>query len=102
MGKEATQFKEGNPGKPKGAVNKTTKAVKEVFAEVFNQLQEDPEQEYHLTKWAKKNTTEFYKLSSKLIPIALGGDPDNPIGVSSLEGLNFEQLYQLKHGRKPD
>lgn len=102
MGKEVTQFKEGNPGKPVGAVNKTTRKVKEVFAQVFNELQEDPEQEYHLSKWAKKNSTEFYKLSSKLIPIQLGGDPENPIGISSLDNLTFEQLYQLKHGRKPE
>jgi hypothetical protein len=35
MGKESTQFKEGNPGKPKGAVNKSTKAAKEVFISIM-------------------------------------------------------------------
>lgn len=77
MGKEVTQFKKGNPGKPKGAVNKTTKLVKEVFADVFNDLQKD--KVANLKAWAKKNPTEFYKLSSKLIPLQLSGDPDNPI-----------------------
>lgn len=70
-------FKEGNPGKPKGAVNKTTKIVKDVFADVFTKLQSDPKAK--LLVWAKANPTEFYKLSSKLIPIQLGNDPENPL-----------------------
>jgi hypothetical protein len=35
MGKEKTQFKSGNPGKPKGAENKTTKAAKELFLSIM-------------------------------------------------------------------
>lgn len=70
-------FNKGNPGKPKGAVSKTTRLVKDVVAEVFNELQDDPK--VKLKAWAKENPTEFYKLSSKLIPIQLGNDPDNPI-----------------------
>lgn len=31
MPKEATQFKKGNKGKPKGAVNKTTRDIKEAY-----------------------------------------------------------------------
>lgn len=34
MGKEKTQFKKGNPGKPKGAENKTTKQAKELVVEL--------------------------------------------------------------------
>ena len=82
--------KEGNPGKPVGAVNKTTRAVKEVFAQVFNELQEDPEKDYHLSQWAKKNSTEFYKLSSKLIPLSIGGDVDNPLVVAA--NISKEQI----------
>lgn len=59
-------FEKGNPGKPKGAVNKTTKLVKEVFAEAFAVLQED--EVVKLAVWGKENPTEFYKLASKLIP----------------------------------
>jgi hypothetical protein len=36
MGKEATQFKEGNSGKPKGAKNKVTKASKELFLQIMD------------------------------------------------------------------
>ena len=68
MAKTSTSFKKGTaPGRPKGAINKTTKAVKEVFATVFSDLQEDPK--YNLKIWAKENTTEFYKLATKLIPL---------------------------------
>jgi len=66
MGANATSFKKGAPGKPKGAVNKTTKLVKEVFAEAFNALQQDPT--VNLIEWGKREPTEFYKLASKLIP----------------------------------
>lgn len=79
------QFTKGNNGKPKGAVNKTTRLVKEVFADVFNDLQDDPKA--NLTKWAKANPTEFYKLASKLIPIQLGGTAENPLIFT----VNFKQ-----------
>lgn len=71
------RFGQGNPGKPKGAVNKTTKLVKEVFAEVFEKMQTDPD--VNLLSWGKENPTEFYKIASKLIPIQIGQDPDNPL-----------------------
>lgn len=100
MGKEATQFKEGNKGKPKGATNKATRMVKEVFAEVFNELQEDPEAS--LGEWAKKNTTEFYKLASKLLPIQVTGEGGGPIETSNLDNLSFEQLMQYKYGKDYD
>lgn len=35
MGKEKTQFKAGNPGKPKGAENKTTKQARELFISIM-------------------------------------------------------------------
>lgn len=63
-------FKPGQSGNPKGRApgtqNRITKAVKTVFEEVFTDLQGDPQA--NLTAWAKKNTTDFYKLASKLIP----------------------------------
>lgn len=99
MAGEATQFKPGNPGKPKGAIHHSTRIVKEVFADVFSKLQSDKKAK--LEAWAKANPTEFYKLASKLIPIQLAGDPESPIAVNMTEGLTFEQLYQLKYGVKP-
>jgi hypothetical protein len=81
-------FEKGNPGKPKGAVSKTTKLVKEVFAEVFTELQSDPTAK--LSAWGKQNPTEFYKLASKLIPIQIAGDPENPLSFTLKGALGFE------------
>ena len=63
------RFGKGNPGKPKGAVNKSTRLVKEVFAEVFSLLQDHSTA--NLQTWAETNPTEFYKLATKLIPTEL-------------------------------
>jgi hypothetical protein len=93
-------FKKGEGGRPPGAVNKVTRTVKEVFAKVFDELQDDPEA--NLMAWAKANKTEFYKLSSKLLPIQIAGDPEHPVTINAIDGLSFEKLYQLKYGKKPD
>ena len=75
-------FKKGAPGKPKGAVNKTTKLVKEVFADVFNDIQSHPTA--NLKAWAIQEPTEFYRLASKLIPTQMNieaniGLKDEPV-----------------------
>lgn len=60
----------GHPGwggRPKGTPNKVTASIRETFSNVFNALQND--EKANLTSWGKDNTTEFYKLASKLIPL---------------------------------
>jgi hypothetical protein len=37
----------------------------------------------------------------KLSRTTIEGNADNPVAVNMVEGLTFEQLYQLKHGAKP-
>lgn len=70
MAKGFDKGKSGNPnGKPKGAVNKFTATVKDVFTNVFTELQEDSE--VNLKSWGKNNPTDFYKLCAKLIPTAV-------------------------------
>lgn len=59
-------FEKGNPGKPKGAVNKNSKLIKEIFADAFYALQDDPDK--NLVAWAKDNQTDFFKLAIRLIP----------------------------------
>ena len=67
MAKTSTSFKKGeSKGRPKGAINKLTKTVKETVLGAFNELQADPKA--NIMAWAKENTTEFYKIASKLIP----------------------------------
>lgn len=59
-------FNKNNPGRPTGAVNKNQKLIKEVFADAFYALQEDPDN--NLIAWAKKNPNDFYKLGIRLVP----------------------------------
>lgn len=60
------QFKPGHKGgRPKGAVNKTTRAAKELFALV----NEDIGGRKAMAEWARENRTEFYKLYARTIPI---------------------------------
>lgn len=66
-----TKGREKTGGRAKGVQNKTTRLVKEVFSDVFTELQTDPKSK--LLVWAKKNPTEFYKLASKLIPTEIAG-----------------------------
>lgn len=63
------KFKEGNPGKPKGAKNKITKSVKEMVKAAFDELQND--KKANLVAWAKKNPRDFYTIAAKLIPTEL-------------------------------
>jgi hypothetical protein len=64
-------FKKGEPrlpnaGRKPGSPNKTTATVRETFENTFWMLQRGNTAD--LTTWATQNPTEFYKLSSKLIP----------------------------------
>jgi hypothetical protein len=72
-------YKKGEGGRPQGAVNQTTKQVKEVFQEVFTKLQSHPSA--NLYNWAIQEPGEFYKLAGKLIP-----------GQSNLEVVSFKLL----------
>lgn len=71
MGKEATQFKKGEGGRPKGVQNKITRTVKETVLSVFNELQTDPK--HCLKAFAKESPKEFYQIAAKLIPTEVSG-----------------------------
>lgn len=75
-------------GRQKGTPNKATATVKEAFAEAFEILQSD--EESNLIQWGKENTTEFYKLASKLIPLQVSGDPENPLTVQVITGMEIK------------
>ena len=66
-------------GREKGTPNKNTATVREAFENAFKLLQEDDEA--NVITWGKNNTTEFYKLSSKLIPMQISGDPEAPLTI---------------------
>lgn len=74
-----TKGQRANPrGRPKGAANKTTR----VFKEMVTQCLEDIGGRTAMTKWAKANPTEFYKIAARLIPHEVVGNPDAPIPLS--------------------
>lgn len=59
-------FNKNNPGRQKGSVNKNQKLIKEVFADAFYALQQDPKA--NLLAWAVENPSDFYKLGIRLVP----------------------------------
>ncbi len=73
-------FKEGNAGRPKGAVNKNTAAAKEAFKLAF----EGVDGVDGLIAWAQENRTEFYKLYARLIPTEVSGPDGAPIQVEQV------------------
>jgi hypothetical protein len=75
-------FKKGQSGNPNGrkagTSNKTTQAAKEAIAEAYEKMGGTPA----LVDWAQKNDDNrkvFYSIIwPKIVPLAVGGDPDNP------------------------
>lgn len=97
------KFKEGNPGKPKGAVNKVNKLVKDVVADVFEALQTDPKAKQckaDLKSWAMENPKDFYQIAAKLIPVQMqhSGDKENPIQLLFKQSKDCESLNDDNQG----
>lgn len=70
------------PGRPKGALNKTTRLFKEAIESVYADLQEGSGGgNSHFLIWASDNPTEFYKLASKLLPVQVSGEDGGAITV---------------------
>lgn len=74
------KFAKGNPGRPKGAVNKFT-SFKDSILQVYKDLGGDKA----FCEWAKKsmNQGEFYKMVSKLLPkeVEVSGKNGSPLKV---------------------
>jgi hypothetical protein len=68
-------------GRPKGSLNKTTRAAKEAIAQAF----EDMGGIAALVAWADQNDDHrkvFYsQIWPKIVPLQVGGDADNPLNV---------------------
>lgn len=75
--KKTTKFGKGNPGKPKGAVNKTTKELKEM---ILAALEQSGGVDY-LFERANDPKTQgaFLSLIGKVLPMTVAGDADNPL-----------------------
>lgn len=72
--KNTGQFAKGNPGKPKGAKNKTGKLIREMVAEALDNA---GGAEY-LQRQADEHPAAFLALVGKVMPVQVEGT-DNPI-----------------------
>jgi hypothetical protein len=81
--KEGTNTGNAGKGRPKGALNKTTKAAKDAIALAAEGLGGTE----RLIAWAQqdpKNEAAFWtSIYPKLIPVTLAGDPENPLQTVS-------------------
>ncbi len=85
-----TKGNNANPaGRPKGAIGKLNKTVKETVLNVFNNIQGDPK--HNLEAFAKKHPKEFYLIASKLIPTEMIGTTETIIKVTIPEERQIEE-----------
>lgn len=81
--KKGTNTGNAGKGRPKGAVNKTTKAAKDAIAEAAEGLGGAA----RLIAWARedeRNERVFWgTIYPKLIPVTLAGDEENPLHLIS-------------------
>lgn len=82
MGKEATQFKNGNKGKPKGAINKKTLILESFAKTIVEGGMEKFEQELHKLsgkEFVNAYMTLFEFVKPKLARTELTGKDGDPI-----------------------
>jgi hypothetical protein len=81
--KNSTKFGKGNPGKPKGAVNRTTKELKDM---ILKALDESGGVEYLVERANDPRTaSSFLALIGKVLPMTVAGDKDSPLIVHTIE-----------------
>ena len=69
-----------NGGRKKGSLNKSTVAMREAILQVFAEMQETTGRENgHFLDWALGNSTDFYKLSARLLPHQVTGEDGGPV-----------------------
>jgi hypothetical protein len=65
-------------GSRKGIPNKTTSTAKENIIAVFTAIGGTR----RMAKWAEDNTTEFYKLYGRLLPLQVTGEGGGPLDIT--------------------
>lgn len=96
--KNTGRFGSGNPGKPKGALSKTTKTAKEAIQAAADGLGGKD----RLIAWAKEdplNERAFWSsIYPKLLPLQVTGEGGGAIKTESalnVSGLNVDQLRAI-------
>ena len=77
------KFGKGNPGKPKGAVQKSTKQLKEMILAALEQAGGVD----YLLSCANNEKTQgaFLALIGKVLPMTIAGDSENPLAITVIE-----------------
>lgn len=70
-------------GRPKGVPNKITSQLKEAILEAATLAGNKAGLVGYLQTQARKNPGAFLTLLGKVLPLQVGGDPDNPLSVVS-------------------
>ena len=66
-------------GRKKGSLNKTTVAMKDAMLSVYADLQaEAGGGNGHFLDWARGNSTDFYRLAARLLPLQVSGEGGGP------------------------
>jgi hypothetical protein len=73
--------KTSGQGRPKGAQNKTTKALKDMILGALDQAGG----EAYLLQQAQENPNAFLTLVGKVLPTTLAGDQNNPVTVTTIK-----------------
>lgn len=76
-------------GRPKGAVNKTTAALKDAILEAAKSVGQDGKGKGGLTGYLKRvaeqDVKAFASLLGKVLPLQVVGDPNNPLQFEVIE-----------------
>lgn len=87
MDKITAKIGEGapGPGRPKGAVNRTTAVLKEAILKAAELTGRDGEGEEGLIGYCRKLAVDepkaFASLLGRVLPLQVSGDPENPVQV---------------------
>ena len=86
----APRFTKGGqpgPGRPKGALNKSTVAFLEAIEAVWHDLQAEKGGGHaHFLTWARDNPTEYYKIAARRLPLKI--ETSGSIGVVVFRGIH--------------
>lgn len=84
----AKHFEKGNPGRPKGAVNKTTALLKDAILVAAQRAGDKAGGDgiaSYLEQQAGDNPGPFLALLGKVLPLQIAGDKDNPLAVEMIQ-----------------
>lgn len=83
------KFQAGNNGKPKGAVNQTTKQVKEVISTLLEKEFQDIEQYKE-----KLTPSEWLNVLVKLVPYVVPKQTETNATINTPQQVDWERLFK--------